>query len=110
MAPLKKSSRKPTLACMQPVTTVNARLSEALVNSAKSLASSANQTLTEFIKKSVEHEISRRTLCKPQNVVTLLDVKIQLDQLNEQLAGSKARDRLQIALLESIAQTLDLDT
>ena len=100
---------KPCLPSPQAGVQVNARLPEALVRSAKTLATAANESLTDFINQSIAHEISRRTLCKPQNPVTLLDIKLQLDQLNERLAMCETRDRLKIELLESIAQLMDLD-
>lgn len=105
----KNVTPKPSLLSPQAGVQVNARLPEALVTSSKTLATAANESLTDFIKCAIGHEISRRTLCKPQNPVTLVDIKLQLDQLNERLAMCEARDRLKVALLESIAQALDLD-
>ena len=101
------SSKKPAATQPAPVMTlVNARIPEALVLAAKALAEAEDSTLSDFVRDALDHEVSRRTLCRPVRPVSLADLEVRLQLMHDSMASQDAQSRLIDAKLELVLQAM----
>ena len=94
--PIKKS---PTI----PSANLSTWLPESLIQSVKQLALDSQESPTDFVKRSLENEVSRRTLPIPERQLSLKDIKLKLDQVSEQQARREVSEREILATLQVIA-------
>lgn len=95
-----------------PKTMLSARVPAELAKLVRTIAARNQppQSLSEFIKESVTNEVSRRSLTRPLKALTLRDLSAQLDQIQLQLAKQDDTSRINVALIQSVARQVGVQT
>lgn len=90
---------------------VTVRLPEKLYNQVQALLKTTPDTkLSDFVKSAIDNEVSRQTLCKPVQDVTMADVNDILLIINQRLADADGNQRLESQILQSIAVAVGAKT
>ena len=66
-------------------------------------------SMASFTREAIEHEISRRTLCKPTPVVTLESLSQQLHQLATRMEKHDVQHRMAEQTLNAVAAAVGTD-
>lgn len=108
MTSLSRTSASRDFLNAQLVTPVNARVPSETVTAAKKLAEKAGKSMSDFVRESMENEVSRLSLCPPPKQASLEDLQMKLSDLQELIARLDGRSRLQTEQLLAIGQAIGL--
>jgi len=82
---------------------VTIRLPLELAGQVERLLKATSASMASFTREAIEHEISRRTLCKPAPVVTLESLSQQLHHLATRLEKYDVQHRMAEQTLNAVA-------
>jgi len=100
MATVSKTTGKVQMQAWVPV---------ALMKQAQSISAAAGDaTLSDFVRRAIENEVSRASLCKPVAAVKIEDVAHKLNQIHDLLAASSLTIKHDSAVIKSVGRAVGI--
>lgn len=88
---------------------VTVRLPLEMAGQVERLLTATSGSMASFTREAIEHEISRRSLCKPAIVVTLQSLSQQLHQLATRMEKHDVQHRMAEQTLNAVAAAVGTD-
>jgi|GEM_PF-6254932 len=94
-----------------PSVTFQLRMKARLLNAAKvTSAKLVDASVSDFMRRAIENEISRQSLAKPEAQVSMNDLAKALRDIQAQQSFQRTKDDLRFELLKSVSHALGIKT